>query len=150
VAVNKTFDAISQLDLITNANIDMFVNRAMEEVKGFGMMQSKDQKAIINGYALEKQKEIDPISIGDPMGEDLNDNEETQKAQANLRGTVGGVQGILDIQSSVSKGITDKDAAINLLVQIYGFDAEAAEKMIGNPKPIQQIASDNVSVSASV
>jgi hypothetical protein len=65
VAVNKTFDAISQLDLITNANIDMFVNRAMEEVKGFGMMQSKDQKAIINGYALEKQKEIDPIEKPD-------------------------------------------------------------------------------------
>ena len=113
-------------------------------------MQSKDQKVIINRYALEKQKEIDPISIGDDMEGDLNDNEETQKAQANLRGTVGGVQGILDIQSSVSKGITDKDAAINLLIQIYGFDAESAEKMIGNPKPIQQIATENVSVSASV
>jgi hypothetical protein len=37
----------------------------MEEVKGFGMMQSKDQKAIINGYALEKQKEIDPIEKPD-------------------------------------------------------------------------------------
>ena len=28
-------------------------------------MQSKDQKAIINGYALEKQKEIDPIEKPD-------------------------------------------------------------------------------------
>lgn len=76
VAVNKTFDAISQLDLITNANIDMFVNRAMEEVKGFGMMQSKDQKAIINGYALEKQKEIDPIEKPDVTEEKPDVTEE--------------------------------------------------------------------------
>ena len=50
----------------------MFVNRAMEEVKGFGMMQSKDQKAIINGYALEKQKEIDPIEKPDITEEKID------------------------------------------------------------------------------
>ena len=65
VAVNITFDAISQLDLIINANIDSFVNRAMEEVKGFGMKETKEQKAIINGYALEKKKEIEPIERPD-------------------------------------------------------------------------------------
>ena len=67
VALNKTFGVISELDLIIYANIDSFVNRAMEEVKGFGMMETKDQKAIINGYALEKQKEIEPIEKPDEV-----------------------------------------------------------------------------------
>ena len=85
-------------------------------------------------------------------GEEVTDSidEKRLEAQANLKGTVGGVQGILEIQSSVSKGITDRDAAIALLREIYGFTDQQAAAIIGNPKPIQEIAQENVSVSASV
>jgi len=72
------------------------------------------------------------------------------EAQANLKGTVGGVQGILEIQSSVSKGITDRSAAIALLREIYGFSDVQAAAIIGNPKPIEEIATSDVSVSTSV
>ena len=75
IAVNKTFGTISELDMIINANIDSFVNRAVEEVKGFVMMETKEQKAIIMGYAKEKQSEIEPIEKPD-FTEDRTDLEE--------------------------------------------------------------------------
>ena len=55
------------------------------------------------------------------------------EAQANLKGTVGGVQGILQIQQSVAEGITKRDAAISLLETIYGFDSDTANRLLGDP-----------------
>lgn len=52
-------------------------------------------------------------------------------AQANLRGSVGGVQGILAIQASVSQGTTSIEAALTTLIEIYGFDEETAKKILG-------------------
>jgi hypothetical protein len=57
------------------------------------------------------------------------------EAQANLKGTVGGVQGILQIQQSVAEGITKREAAISLLETIYGFDTQTANALLGNPAP---------------
>lgn len=46
---------------------------------------------------------------------------------------VGGVQGILSIQQSVSQGLTDYESAIAVLSIIYGFDDAMARKILGNP-----------------
>jgi len=59
------------------------------------------------------------------------------EAQANLKGTVGGVQGILQIQQSVAQGITKREAAISLLETIYGFDTDTANRLLGDPIDIQ-------------
>jgi hypothetical protein len=55
------------------------------------------------------------------------------ESQAALKGTVGGVQGILQIQQSVSSGLTQYDAAIEILIDIYGYSAEQARKILGEP-----------------
>jgi hypothetical protein len=52
-------------------------------------------------------------------------------AQANLRGSVGGVQGILAIQQGVSSGITSVSSAVTTLVEIYGFDEATAKRVLG-------------------
>src|SRR5690606_25040291 len=52
---------------------------------------------------------------------DSANSPETLAAQAQLRGSVGGVQGILAIQQSVAQGTTDYDAAIGILTVVYGF-----------------------------
>jgi hypothetical protein len=64
--------------------------------------------------------------------EDLNVQE---KAQAELKGSVGGVQGILSIQTSVSQGITTIDSGSAILELIYGIPADMARRMLGEPKP---------------
>lgn len=56
------------------------------------------------------------------------------EAKANLKGTVGGVQGILGIQESVSKGITSYEAGIAMLEEIYGYTNEVAKRILGEPK----------------
>lgn len=59
------------------------------------------------------------------------------EAKAKLKGTVGGVQGILEIQRSVSEGTTDYESAITLLNEIYGYEDKVARAIIGTPKKIK-------------
>ena len=55
------------------------------------------------------------------------------ESQTGLRGSVGGVQGILQIQQSVSKQLTDYSAAVIILQEIFGFSEEIAKKILGTP-----------------
>ena len=63
---------------------------------------------------------------GNPAAETTN-----AEAQAGLRGSVGGVQGILAIQASVIAGTTPRESAIVILMQIYGFDEPTANGILG-------------------
>ena len=55
-------------------------------------------------------------------------------ARAQLRGSVGGVQGIIQIQTSVAQGLTDRGSAAALLELIYGFDTDNALRLLGGVK----------------
>ena len=57
-----------------------------------------------------------------------------RESQAMLKGSVGGVTALLELQKSVSEGTTDRGAAIAILEEIYGVDTLTAEKMLGTPK----------------
>lgn len=59
-----------------------------------------------------------------------------KEAQANLRGSVGGVTGVLSIQTSVSQEITDYDSGLTMLQEIFGFSEEVAKKILGTPKKL--------------
>jgi len=64
-----------------------------------------------------------------------NDAEaERQKAQAQLRGSVGGVTSLIALQQSVSAGTSDLESAVATVVEIYGIPDATARKMIGTPK----------------
>jgi len=77
-------------------------------------------------------KQYDEVSTD--KEEDLGVQE---KAQAELKGSVGGVQGILQIQQSVSQGFTTIDSGSAILELIYGIDPVEARRMLGEPKTIQ-------------
>lgn len=89
----------------------------------------KALQPIVDSY---QPKQIIDLSSGS-----IDVNSEIQQreaeAKANLKGSVGGVQGIIAIQQSVSKGFTDKGAAVKLLMEIYGFNEQTAIDMIGDP-----------------
>jgi hypothetical protein len=55
---------------------------------------------------------------------------EQLQAQAQLKGSVGGVQGILSLQASVAQGITGVDAGVAILIEIYGFREDVARRML--------------------
>lgn len=72
---------------------------------------------------------------GAPSGDEINTPTDIEaEAKAKLKGSVGGVQGILQIQASVAAGLTTIEAAVALLDEIYGFDAATAKRMLGKPK----------------
>lgn len=72
------------------------------------------------------RSEDDDTIEGDAVAETAN-----REAQASLRGSVGGVQGILEIQQSVAAGSTSRESAITILMQIYGFDEQTANDILG-------------------
>jgi hypothetical protein len=67
------------------------------------------------------------------FGQDTELQRKQAEAQANLKGSVGGVQGILEIQVSVAQGLTQRSAALALLREIYGIEGAKAEEILGNP-----------------
>jgi len=64
------------------------------------------------------------------------------ESKAKLKGSVGGVQGILNIQQSVSSGATDYESAINILVLIYGLSDVDARKILGTPEKKPEVIGD--------
>ncbi len=67
-------------------------------------------------------------------GESTTVDQETKQAQAQLRGSVGGVTGILQVQESYSNGNTDYNSAITIFIEIYGFTREVADALLGSPE----------------
>lgn len=103
-----------------------------------------DQEKDIEAKVAEIMLEIDGETIN---AEGLNltqDEFETPidieaEAKAKLKGSVGGTQGILQIQASVSQGITQYSAALALLGEIYGFDDATSRKILGSKKDIKKV-----------
>jgi hypothetical protein len=59
-------------------------------------------------------------------------NDREAEARAALKGSVGGVQGIIQIQTSVAQGLTSRSSAQALLELIYGFAPEDAIRLLGD------------------
>jgi len=83
------------------------------------------------GYGLGELKVIsllqeDTSIAGTPTEEKL-------KAQAQLKGSVGGVQALLELQKSVASKTTDYSAAVAIIKEIFGIDEETAKQMLGTP-----------------
>jgi hypothetical protein len=121
----------------------------------FADLEFQTESRSLNFYEMEEklQRNLLSLKVKEILGE--IDNQETAdsanafgttgtegtpsdieaEAKANLKGSVGGVQGILDIQASVAAGTTERSAALAVLDKIYGFSGEDAEAILGEPKP---------------
>jgi len=89
---------------------------------------------------------FEAIGIEDLEFKDFETNEEiegkdvvklddkTLEAQAQLKGSVGGVQALLEVQAAYVAGTTTYEAAIAALDLIFGFTRDQAVRLLGNPK----------------
>ncbi len=91
---------------------------------------------------IELPIKIEPLNYGEEAAEATDEENEaiTAESQARLKGTVGGVQGILQIQQSVSAGTTQYDAGLEILKDIYGYDDSKARAILG--EPVQKFPDD--------
>lgn len=132
---------INPLTIIIHNFINSFVERAFSENKDFDTFDLKRKNEIMMQYATEYKgigntntQGINPLN-----GFDNNDTNDIEaEAKAKLKGSVGGVQGLIEIQQSVSAGTTQYESAIIMLGEIYGFDDATARKLLGNPIDLRQ------------
>jgi hypothetical protein len=65
---------------------------------------------------------------------DLPLDDKTLESQAQLKGSVGGVQSLLEVQASYAAGTTTYESAIAILDLIFGFNRIQAVRLLGNPQ----------------
>lgn len=80
-----------------------------------------------------------PLQNVDPaeevqQAEELAVDQATLDAQAQLRGSVGGVQALLSIQTSYSQELTTYDSAVAMIELVFGYNNEEAKRLLGAPK----------------
>jgi hypothetical protein len=142
-----------KIDIKISNNIKRYVDQAISEVPGFLEKPNDEKYKILQGYAgiSDVTVPIDgTVQFNDQGGDDIDTPVDVEaEAKAKLKGSVGGVQGILEIQKSVSEGITQYSAALVLLNEIYGFEEKTATAMLGSEKsipkqPAQVVTADEV------
>lgn len=146
----KSESVIDDYELSLKVNFLKFISKFENEnvpITQFGLSLEYWQRieAIRKTLEIYNQELIDrKMERNNPGSNDGGENEpivtqEQLDAQANLRGSVGGVQGILGIQESVKLGTTTPESAIATLIEIYGFNRDTAIKILGtnekNPSP---------------
>jgi hypothetical protein len=82
--------------------------------------------------------EIDFVNFGqeNAIVTDAVVDDTTASAQATLKGSVGGVQSLLEVQASYAAGTTTYESAIAILDLIFGFNRDQAIRLLGNPEKI--------------
>lgn len=65
---------------------------------------------------------------------DIESRKSLISSQTSLRASVAGIGGIIQIQQSVSAGITTYQSALSMLENIYGYSKEVSISLLGQPK----------------
>lgn len=135
---------VAKWEDVLHVSIYGFLSELVQTDDRFLNLSLEDQVKILHDMAKEKLEEISPTttSTNDILNQSANAGApaagldiaaENAKAQAALRGSVGGVQGILAIQAAVSAGTSDYEAAVATLEEIYGYEEKRARRLLGNP-----------------
>jgi DNA-binding Lrp family transcriptional regulator len=78
--------------------------------------------------------------------EDSTVDSKTKDAQAALKGSVGGVSGIITLLQNVKEGLIAENSAIAVLVELYGFTPETARATVTGEVIPENVATEMRSV----
>ena len=109
------------------------------EMKKFYSEQTLDERTELENTLtyLGFTCKIIPITEEETLNTEVAPvDDATKEAQANLRGSVGGVTGVLGVQQSFANGLTDYNSAITIFTEIYGFSLKVADALLGSPEQI--------------
>lgn len=125
----RTEDVLLKINF--NNLIDRF-EREQSSILQFGSALDMDRRIQLireelQSYIAEMYPEGD-----DGGGQGSRQDIEAQ-ARANLKGSVGGIQGVLSIQQSVVAGTTPADAAVAVMKEFFGFDDAKARSLLPDP-----------------
>jgi len=95
------------------------------------ILQINKQQAITGYLDLNAPDREGDMATGEDGTPPVNIEAE---AKAKLKGTVGGIQGLIEINKAVFEGIMSETAAELLIMEIYGFDSDTAKRLIELPE----------------
>lgn len=130
--VRMSNDGITLVDYIISSNIQQFIRRAMAEDQQFASKELAVRKKVMEKYANEIIKKN---SIKESIMNGLSGGGEGATA-ADLKYTVGGLTGMVEIAKAVASGLYDLDAAVALVSDRFGLTEEEARKQLGSPQLI--------------
>lgn len=122
-------------EMLKEAKIQLWESREedrdqFEEV--FNNLMELFQKKNNNDEGEEKTYEkLVIINPYEPTEDEIETKNINKQAQATLRGSVGGVTAILDLAKAVKEQSIDKENAVAIIQNIYGFSEKKAKQMIG-------------------
>lgn len=122
---------ILQETYIVSSNINEFVQRAIDEDPDFAGKPLKEQKKKLLAYANEiitKQSTANTI-VNDVIG----NGTPAMVGGNDLKQSVGGLTGMIEIAKAVASGLYDLDAAVALVAGRFGISEEEARRQIGTP-----------------
>ena len=129
-------DWAMKVDVIISANIQYFVQRAMNEEEDFDDLEYAMKREIMVRYA---QEVIDSYAIGANIISGANGG----ASAADLKYTVGGLTGMIEIAKAIASGLYDLDAGVALVQDRFGLTEEEARKQLGTPSLITSEAELN-------
>jgi hypothetical protein len=108
------------------------------------MQKSQAQKIEVDSYSiLLKDGIVTPEQYAAQFDIEIQPIDRTQsqqaalaQAQTNLKGTVGGLDGIIALNTAVGTGQMDRQTAVNTLISYYGYDSTVANSLITQPKEV--------------
>ena len=100
------------------------ITESFSESTKVSVMQTDEIRAAI-GLPVEKSENAEVGSA-------------EKQAQASLKGSVGGVGGVITVLQNVNSGLIAASSAIELLIQLYGFDEAIATAIVTGRKVTEQ------------
>ena len=133
---------VAKWEDILHTSILSFVNDAISEDAEFLNKDFATQKEIL----INKSKETINIIEGKPVEDMLTAITPIGNESANaLKGSVGGLTGMIEIAKAVSSGLYDLEAAVALVSDRFGLTEEQAKKQLGTPQVITSVtAADQI------
>ncbi len=110
-------------------NYNPFPDTKTVDDKIWAEMTTEERRAWIKKNSDVELSEVQTTQK-DSSAANESENPEQRAAQAQLRGSVVGVQGILSIADSFKKGIVSYESAKTILIEIFGFDDAVANNIL--------------------
>lgn len=108
------------------------------EMKKFYWEQNEDERTELEAtLSMLSGLHVSFVPVVDEKNED-EDEKLRKQSQAALKGSVGGVTALLEIQKSVALGTTDINSAVAIIKYIFGTPEDIAREMLGSPEKIKQ------------
>jgi hypothetical protein len=134
----------SKQDYIISSYITDFIKRAYESNAGFGEKTTEQKLTVLRKFADEKLKAVNSAAAVYTKIFGTEEQPSSGMTSADLKYTVGGLTGIIEVVKAVASGVYDLDAAVALLMDRFGLTEEQARAQLGTPQTITSTSEADV------